>query len=519
MTTLSRALSLLRTYRHESRFSLTLFITILASLILSHSLAAESAEAPFRLTLFAEPTTLDPQMLSSASGNYITTLIHRGLYRYDTDKGLIPDEGHCQWEDKGRTTLTCSIFESSQWSDGSKVSAVDYQRAFNFLADSKNGSPQAELLSKIKAPIKVLGPQKFQITFVRPDADFLSKLIHPALYPRHKSHQKEFVLKKNLITNGAFFLKSFSRGQSFTLARSPWSKTLNQQRKNLIQEVQALIVDSDTTSLNLFEAGKINLVRRVPTENFHRYKNHPGFYQFSVLRFDYIGFSPELRPFPDLRHSLASSFTPSGFQKLFKTKGKPGCPPIPNSFFEGSKDEVCYQKSPKKIKKQKWPDHVKPVLAFSEMGGDDIRRAAEWFQSQWKAISKVDVELESRDQKVYLNWLKASPPSLFRKGLSLDRPTCLAALENFKSNHPENFIRLNEEEFDGLVEELEGSILESKTKELCKKGLNYLIQKAHLIPLGEMEFSLLIDPKYEGVRFNSLNQLDLRDLRLRSRAD
>lgn len=469
----------------------------------------------FKFTLLQDPSTLDPQMLSSASGNYITTLLYRGLYQWKNDV-LVPDEGQCRFKDIKE--LTCTISDKASWSDGSPVTSADYKRSFLFLLDSGNASPQASLLFKVKGAsqifskqagvdrlgFKTLTPKKFTISFESPDAEFLYKLVHPALYPRHSSYKKGFHAQKNLISNGYFKIKSFKRGERFLLERNSYVS----KNKNLIQEVEALVVESDTTSLHLFEAGKIQLLRRLTADQFKRFSNKKSFYQFAVLRFDYIGFGPELKNFPKLREAFAAGFEPKGFQILFSTDGKPGCPSLPKLFYIG---DPCFKKDLKKP--QEWPKNLKLTLGYSEMGGEDIKRAAEWFQGQWKSHLGVEVDLQSREQKVYLNWLRSNPPTLFRKGLSLDRPTCLAALETFSKDNPENYIRFDDPEFEKVLKELSHTLSESKTKKLCEKGLKRLIQKAELIPLGQMKFTILVDPKFKGWNINSLNQLHLRDLR------
>lgn len=149
------------------------------------------------------------------------------------------------------------------------------------------------------------------------------------------------------------------------------------------------------------------------------------------------------------------------------------------------------------------------------MGGEDIRRGVEWFQGQWRSDLKINLELQSREQKMFLAWLKAKPPALFRKGLSLNRPTCLAALETFSKDNAENFIGFKNERFEKILTRLSESHSEEEKKKLCSEGLAILIQEAWIIPLGEIKFTVLVDPKFRGWSLNELNQLDLRGLEVK----
>jgi oligopeptide transport system substrate-binding protein len=167
----------------------------------------------------------------------------------------------------------------------------------------------------------------------------------------------------------------------------------------------------------------------------------------------------------------------------------------------------CQEFKPVKISAGK-----KFEFQFSKMGGDDIARAAEWFQGQWKKHAGVEVELQGQEQAVYLSGLRVKPPAIFRKGVSLDRPTCLAAVELFEKDHPENYIRLNDPEFEKLVQKLRKSKTESERKKACTAAVAKLLKSERLIPLGEMHFTVLASTKFKGWGLNELNQLDLSHL-------
>ena len=149
---------------------------------------------------------------------------------------------------------------------------------------------------------------------------------------------------------------------------------------------------------------------------------------------------------------------------------------------------------------------------FSSQGGEDIARAAEWFQGQWKKNLNILVELIPQEQLMYLQNLKSNPPAIFRKGVSLTRPTCLAALELFVTGHPENYIRLSDVKYDQLVNKLSTASKPEDKKRACRKGIEYLLNSHRLLPLGEMYFTMLASPKFKGWDVNEINQFDLTDL-------
>ena len=118
------------------------------------------------------------------------------------------------------------------------------------------------------------------------------------------------------------------------------------------------------------------------------------------------------------------------------------------------------------------------------------------------------------EQKMYLKNLRAEPFSIFRKGIGLDRPSCTAALETFKSGNPNNYIMWKNSKYEDRV--WQTSLVEdsSQKKKSCRKAIEVLMNEYRIIPMGEMHFTILARPQFSGWKLNQLNQLDLSQLQL-----
>jgi oligopeptide transport system substrate-binding protein len=163
------------------------------------------------------------------------------------------------------------------------------------------------------------------------------------------------------------------------------------------------------------------------------------------------------------------------------------------------------------IERQKKP----LTLFFSQAGGDDLRRVGEWYQGQWKKNLGIEVRLESRESKTYLALLSEHPPEIFRKGFSLDRPSCEAAVEAFISGAPNNLIRQHSDKYDRGFEKLQAARTTADKKRHCGDLMEKLISNYRMIPQGRIHFSMLQNHRFEGWKINSLNQLDLTQLHLK----
>lgn len=468
----------------------------------------------FRFHLFSESHSVDPQSSASANGNYVFHLLYRGLYRYHSQRGLqLAGAERCRRED---LTLTCRLRRDHRWSNGRAIRAQDYVRAFQRLLEPGAARPEAGLLMTLKnaravykgdLPLARLGvraasARDLEITFEREDPEFEYKLIHPALSPLPPGGYPERSASPRMPTSGPYRVSAWTSGSHIRFAPNVHFPSRAKR-----PAVEAWIVDEDSTALRMYESGKLEFLRRLTATEIPRYQNSPEFHQIPQARFDYVGFGPDLREQPELRAALAHAVDFQSFLRLFFTRSPPGCPSLPARYLDQPSCLEFHAEAPKLT-----PPKRPLEFQFSRMGGDDITRAAEWFQGQWRARLNVTVELRPQEQGLYLQTLRTKPPAIFRKGVSLDRPTCMAGLEIFTHGHPENYIQYDDPEYDRLVAQAAVGPNFAPRPKACGEAVRHLLASHRLIPLGEMYFTVLAKTAFRGWDLNELNQLDLSEL-------
>jgi oligopeptide transport system substrate-binding protein len=476
---------------------------------------AAKDQAPFRFHLFVESHGVDPQLTNSASGNYVLHLLYRGLYVYHSRQGLKPvGAKECTWDSPLK--LTCHLNPQMRWSTGARIEASDYLKSFRRLVDPKIASPQSGVLSGLKnagaiasgkmAPdqlgVRAVDGDTLVFDFAQPDPEFLYKLIHPALTPFPPGGYPPVAKAETVVTSGPYRIQQWKSGAWIRFTPNPYFPS-----KAHRPPAEAYFVDDDTTALRMYETGRLDFLRRLTAREIPRFKGKPGFYQIPMARFDYLGFGPELESSPDLRSALIHGVDFATFMKMFETLSPPGCPSMPAKYM----DKVYCQKPDFALAKKANSERSLDFY-FSRMGGEDIAREAEWFQGQWRKNTKLKVELHSEEQSLYLAKLKVKAPMIFRKGVTLDRPTCLAGLEIFQRDNPENYLRFNDPEYERLLVNLTQAKDESERKQACRLAVERLLNSNRLIPLGEMFFTILAKPSFRGWDLNELNQLDLSEL-------
>ena len=471
----------------------------------------------------AEPGSVDPARFSTSEPNYLMANLHRGLYRYESQGprgepgvGLTPEDAQeCVW--KSSLKLVCRLKLGLRWSDGSALVAADYERGFRRLVAKGSRAFGAELLLHMKS-VRALGPQRLEIEFTAPDPDFLYKLASTWLAP---AKQEEFPSAGEasvaVVVNGPYRIASWSKGKRLRLESNPHFR--GGRGAGDRPPVEVLFVDDDETALDLYRKGTLAFLRRLPTTYIAEFRGRPDFYQIPMMRFDYVGFGPELADYPRAREAFSLSLNFEELAAIFHALGRPGCPSIPESFmdrprcleFDLVRAREAWESLPEDVRARRWK------YKYSSLGGDDSRKGAEWMQAQWKRLG-ARVDIESAENALHLASLRAGPPALFRKGVTLDRPTCLSALETFAPNGPDNFLKVDFPEYARVLKELAKPGVRSvrQTQRLCGRGMQTLLDRHLIIPQGRIHFTLLASPEFEGWRLNEMNQLDLAGLRLRS---
>ncbi len=428
---------------------------------------------------------------------------------------------------KSATEVICEFRKGLKWSNGSEILPDDFIRSFHNFMDPKSKSMRPDLLFSVKNAAQISRGEKtigelgitlvgstkdpsLLFTLEKPDSEFLYNLTSPLLSPVKSTNFPSISDSANLIVPGAYKIKSWTPGKSILL--EPNRFYFKSMEKAPL--IEYLFISEDSVALNLYEKKELDFHRRLPTLFIPKYQGKPDFFEVPQVRFDYLGFSKDLKNFPALRKALSESIDYKELGDLYHAKPRPGCPGIPREWME---DYPCINYKLDTAKKAFAEVTEKPKdlkLVYSKQGGNDHKRSMEWIQAQWQKNLGIQIPLEEVENKIFVAQLESKPPTIFRKGLAFERPTCLAALEAFLPKNLENYLKIDDIGFQKILAELKASSDNSKKRKLCSSAMHFLIDNYYLIPTGPIFFSILVQPKWKGWKLNELNQLDLSGLRL-----
>lgn len=524
-------------YKSLNKYCLILIFTLfvpITSVSVNFSKKSQKKQllktSPFRLYLTKEPHQINPALMRGTASLYLFYNLYASLYRYEGNT-VKPYLGNiCKW--KHSLHLSCQLNPKLKWSNGKTIEAKHYVQSYKDLFTTTNTKVRlllhiknAKLILKKQKNLSQLGiiaKSKFQLDFYlhTPDPELLYKLAYPSLAPRYSLINPSISKAHQLVTNGPYKIKSWIPKKKIILEPNPYFSG-SIKNKPLIE---FYFIEDDSTALLLYQANRLDFLKRVLTSDIPKLKKEKGFFQTPMTKFDYLGFGPNLKAYPNLRKALVYSLNYIELKKIYHALGQPGYPSLALSYFS---KPVFYDINLKKAKKAF--NKVSPsiqnkvwTLAYSKAGGADIKRGMEWLQHQWKKHLGLKIQLWPIEQGMYLQSLKLKSFDIFRKGVPLDRPTCLAAMENLTTKNISNYIKYNNFKYEKLVKKLVHIVNQNikphqkikLQKQLCSQAMQTLLNDYVLIPLGEIHYSLMMKPQWKGWKLNSLNLLDLSQLHL-----
>ncbi len=242
--------------------------------------------------VIGEPTSMDPDIAADASIWYVDQ-VFEGLYKIlddgkvrffgATDMSISPDG----------LTWTWKLNPKAKWSDGTPVTASDYEYSWKRAIDPKLASDSATFFTAIKGAadyiagkskdpntvaVKAVDNLTLQAVLTEPAPYFKAIVGLTYLYPVPKATVEKFGNKwteaANIVTNGPWKVSSWKHDQELVFVRDEnyWGA------KPTLTKISMRIAagaDLAVTSLRAFEAGETDFAISVPATDLQRVLNDP----------------------------------------------------------------------------------------------------------------------------------------------------------------------------------------------------------------------------------------------------
>ncbi|MDR1019928.1 MAG: peptide ABC transporter substrate-binding protein [Synergistaceae bacterium] len=404
--------------------------TLAAALILlalSAASAAFSADAPKKVINYANgnaPPVLEPVMNQYLKTSYLMYNIFCGLARIG--KNGIAELAYAESYDVGKdgVTYTFKIRKDSKFSDGSPLTAKDWEESFKYRLSPDVASPginlylyvkNAEAYNQGKAKaedvgIKALDDATLQIVFENPTPFFMDLICYYIPYKMDliKKNQEWFKKPETYIGNGAFRVKKLDPQVGFVLEKNPYYYDASNVK---IDEVNYNFIDDDAVALEAYKKGDLDIDDSLNAEALRSFAGTQELKSFPTIGTFY--FSVHTANVPDPRVRKAMSLAIDRGVLIKNILGKSDIPAegiVPYGIHWGNKEfrevagpliETDIEKAKKLLEEAGHPEGkgLKPIRIITMNSQSDVD-CAQALQSMFKQIG-IQSEIASFEPAAY----------------------------------------------------------------------------------------------------------------------
>ncbi|MGP8079401.1 MAG: peptide ABC transporter substrate-binding protein [Dehalococcoidales bacterium] len=484
-----------------------------------------------------DPYTLDPAASNEALSTSYIMQIYSGLMKLDNNLEPVPDiAASMPTVSADGLTYTFNLRKDVKFSDGTPVTAYDFQYSWTRAATPATNSPTAtEYLGDIAgvndvlsgkatqiSGVKVIDNYTLQVTINSPESYFLYKLTFPASFVVEKSNVTSGAnWWKTPIGTGPFKVQEWTPETEFILARND----LYYGDLPKIAEID-MTLNSTTNDMDLFETGDVDFTSP-PAEYYDQIMDPSGpFYQdLSVspsLSVDYIGFNCKEAPFndPDIRQAFCLAIDKDKIVDLTyrnmaqKAEGilPPGIPGY-NANVTGLNFNVTQAQALIKASTYGSAANLPPITITVAGEGGNTDQVIQSLVYQWQQNLGVNVQVRELDPEVYYSELSQEVDQMYSTGWIADYPYPQDFLDIlFSSGSSYNYGGYSNPQFDALIQQANSKSDQTKAFALYQQAEQLMINDAACLPLTFGQTYLLVQPWVKNLSVNALGIMDFNDV-------
>ena len=496
----------------------------------------------------ADPSTLDPS-LSTGSGEYkILCGLFEGLVCADTETLAVRPAAAKSWKiSNDGLKYTFYIDENARWSDGSRVSAKDFEYAWQRILNPALGAEYASMLFPIKNAsaynsgtisdpqklgVKALGDGVLEVELERPTPYFLSMLYHNAYSPLPRKTLEKFGARAardtlwtrpgNIVCNGPFKLEKWSINDKIVLKRNPHYRAKGEL---FLNGVVFLPISNINTEDRAFRAGQLHITDSVaPSRLDSALSQAPE----TVRRDKWLGvyyylINTSKPPLNDarVRMALAKSLDRRAIIDTFLRAGQEaalnfvpeGCGGY--RFPQGGKISEDVSEARRLLADAGYPSGKNfPTLKITYNTSEQHKPIAEAVQQMWKKNLGINAELYNVSWPAYLAARRDGDFEVARASWVGDYNAPESFLELFISGNGLNHSGYKNAKFDGLMDLAKNAGDNASRLAYLAEAEAAMISGAPVIPIYFYTKVYRISPMVRGWHANLLDYHNYLGVRL-----
>ena len=502
----------------------------------------------FKYALSDDPETFDTAKMSGAPEGRVAFNIFEGLLMpaettkgADTTKDLVRPGVAEKWEvsDDG-TTYTFHLREDAKWSNGEPVTSGDFLFAWKRAITPGFPADYAQLLNVIenaeayntgelsdfsKVGVEAPSERKLVVELENPTPYFLELVAFYTFFPQPKKvvkkHGEKWTRPKNIVTNGAYDLKAYNPQQEIILEKN--AKYWDAENVSIDRAKLRIIKDKNAV-VNAYKTGELHWTgTNLPISQITSLLMHEDYNREPMLGIYYyrINVSEEDSPLakPKVRRALSlavnrESIVENVLNGLYERADS--FVPTNMAAYE-STTETGYdiKKARELLDEAGYPKgEGLPTVTVLYNTDKNHKLVAESIQDMWKKNLGLDIELQNKEWKTYLEDIDNLNYQIARAGWIGDYNDPMTFLDMWVTGNGNNDTGWSNEKYDGMIKKARATTDPDERKKILQKAEKLLLEKGPVIPIYDLSNNMLLSSNVEGFKPHNRNIHMLKDMSL-----
>ncbi|USG66316.1 peptide ABC transporter substrate-binding protein [Brevibacillus ruminantium] len=490
-----------------------------------------------RLNMHTEPPTADPALAEDSTSGALLRATFDGLTRIGEDGK--PHESVAEKIDVSEDGLTYTFhLRDSKWSNGDPVTAQDFEYAWKHALEPATAANYAYQLYYIKnaqkfntnkasadeVGVKALDEKTLEVKLENPTPYFLELTAFYTYYPINKkvaeADPKWATEAKTHVGNGPFKMESWEHKSKIVLAKNEnyWDKDAVK-----LDKIDFSMVEDENTELSMFDNGDLDWagapLSALPTDAIPALKDS-GKMQVHAIAGTYMyKFNTEKAPFNNAKIRKAFAYAinrQSIVDNVTQANQQPAMGLVPPTMAVTA--EPYFKDNDLETAKKLLEEGMKeegltklPTISLSYNTSEGHKKIAEAVQDQWKKAFDIDVKLENKEWKVYLDDLHQGKFMIGRSSWSGDFNDPINFLELFKfKDGGNNDTRWENPKFQELLNQSAVEKDEAKRKAILADAEKIFMDEMPAAPIYYYTHSYVKNDKVKGVVLDGLGFVDYK---------
>ena len=278
-----------------------------------------------RINLSSEPDFLDPALNSSVDGACLAVNSFSGLYAYNAEGHTEPACATGYTVSDDGLTYTVTLRDGLKWSDGSDLTAKDFEYSWKRVAADATAADYAYMLDNFVGypndlAVKAVDDVTLEFTLNSPCAYMEDLMAFPAFYPVKQEAVEAYAdwqtspggwcQEAGFVSNGAYVCTGWSHDTSMTYEKNPYWYDAD---KVTVEKLEFMLSADDTAIYAAYNAGDVDFIDTVPTDEIASLLDNPEFHIIDNLGTYYVAFNAKSKIFegktPEQAACMREAFT------------------------------------------------------------------------------------------------------------------------------------------------------------------------------------------------------------------